>query len=169
LQFKSINFTCKSCGAPLRFSPIQNALDCEFCNTKESIKKSLETVKEYNLKTALHSLNHYEEKEITKEVNCNKCAATFSMSPYSFSANCPYCNTPAIIDFVKEITPKSLLPFQVSHKEAQSLFKKWIGSLWFAPSKLKKFAEEKGITYLIGLMMPIPTPPIKVKEAISIM
>ena len=152
MKFKSINFTCKSCGAPLRFSPIHNSLDCEFCATKESIETSIEAIKEYDLETALHSLNKHDEKEINKTVSCNKCAATFSMTPYSFSSNCPYCNTPAITDFVKEITPKSLLPFQVSHEKAQTLFKKWIGSLWLAPSKLKKFAQ--GEEKLKGYYLP---------------
>jgi len=152
LKFKSINFTCKSCGAPLRFSPLHNSLDCEFCATQESIKKSIEEIKEYDLQTALNSLKNVSEQEISKKVKCNKCAATFSMTPYSFSSNCPYCATPAIIDFIKEITPKSLLPFQLSNKEAQSFFKKWIGSLWFAPSKLKKFVD--GNEKLKGYYLP---------------
>lgn len=112
----------------------------------------MEQIKEYDLASALHALNSYQEQAIEKEVKCNKCAATFNMNPYSFSANCPYCDTPAIIDFVKEITPKSLLPFQVSNKEAQTLFKKWMGSLWFAPSELKKFAE--GDEKLKGYYLP---------------
>ena len=152
MKFKSINFTCKSCGAPLRFSPIHNSLDCEFCATKESIEKSIEQIKEYDLSSALHSLNNEQEQELNKEVKCNNCAATFNMNPYSFSSNCPYCDTPAIIDFVKEITPKSLLPFQISNKEAQTLFKKWIGSLWLAPSKLKEFAQ--GDEKLKGYYLP---------------
>ena len=112
----------------------------------------MERIKEYDLRSALHSLKTHHEQDLKKSINCNKCAATFSMSPYSFSANCPYCDTPAIIDFVKEITPKSLLPFQLSQKEAQSHFKKWIGSLWFAPSKLKKFAQ--GDEKLRGYYLP---------------
>ena len=64
------------------------------------------------------------------------------MNPYSFSSNCPYCGTPAIIDFVKEITPQSLLPFHLSQKEAKEAFKKWVGSLWFAPSKLTEFLTD---------------------------
>ncbi|CAA6826790.1 MAG: Primosomal protein N' (Replication factor Y)-superfamily II helicase [uncultured Sulfurovum sp.] len=140
MKFKSINFTCKSCGAPLRFSPIHNALDCEFCATKESIKESLKKIQEYDLESALNSLDKVSEQEISKKIECNKCAATFTMTPYSFSSNCPYCDTPAITDFVKEISPKSLLPFQLSNKEAKTQFKKWIGSLWLAPSKLKKLA-----------------------------
>jgi len=152
LKFKSINFTCKSCGAPLQFSPIHNSLECEFCATQESIEQSVESIKEYDLETALHSLDHYDKKEINKKINCNKCAATFSVTPYSISANCPYCNTPAITDFVKEITPKSMLPFQLSQKEAQKLFKKWIGSLWLAPSKLKDFVD--GDENLTGYYLP---------------
>ena len=152
MKFKSINFTCKSCGAPLRFSPITNALTCEFCSNNESIEQSIETIKEYDLQEALHFLESYNEQKIEKEVKCSKCAATFTMTPYSFSSNCPYCNAPAITDFVKEITPKSMLPFQLSEKEAKKLFKKWIGSLWFAPSKLKKFVE--GDEKLKGYYLP---------------
>jgi hypothetical protein len=74
------------------------------------------------------------------------------MTPYSLSSNCPFCQTPAITDFVKEITPKSLLPFQISQKEAQDHFKKWLGSLWFAPSKLKKFFD--GEKKLKGYYLP---------------
>ena len=123
----------------MRFSPIEETLKCEFCQSSESIDSSLQEIKEYDLKEALRELNRHNEKKINKEVKCNKCAATFTMNPYSFSAICPYCKTPAIIDFVKEITPKSLLPFQLSQKEAKEAFKKWLGSLWFAPSKLTNF------------------------------
>ena len=152
MKFKSINFTCKNCGAPLRFSPINDTLQCEFCLTKESIEASTERIREYNLKEALHSLHKNREQEINKEVKCNKCAATFTMTPYSISSNCPYCNTPAITEFVKEITPKSILPFQLSQQEAQIYFKAWIGTLWFAPSRLKSFLD--GAKKLKGYYLP---------------
>jgi len=152
VKFTSINFTCKSCGAPLRFSPISNTLLCEFCATKESIEPSNQEIKEYSLQEALRFLETHKEKSIDKEVTCNKCSATFTLTPYSVSSNCPYCNTPTITEFVKEITPKSLLPFQISQKEAQKLFKKWVGSLWFAPSKLKKILD--GNKKLKGYYLP---------------
>lgn len=138
MKFTSINFTCKNCGAPLHFSPLKNSLDCEFCDSKESIERSFESIHEYDLEEALHFLATHQEQEINKEVSCNKCGGNFSVTPYSLSSNCPFCQTPAITDFVKKITPESLLPFQISQDEAQTRFKKWIGSLWFAPSKLKK-------------------------------
>jgi len=152
VKFTPINFTCKNCGAPLRFSPIHNSLDCEFCSTQESIEQSVESIKEYDLQDALQYLATHEEQAIEKNITCNKCAGSFTMTPYSVSSNCPYCGTPAITNFVKEITPKSLLPFQVSQKEAQKFFKKWVGSLWFAPSKLKKFLD--GDKKLEGYYLP---------------
>jgi len=152
VKFKSINFTCKSCGAPLRFSPITNSLRCEFCLTKESIERSTKDIYEYSLQEALRQLDKHQAQEITKEVKCSKCSATFTMTPYSISSNCPYCNAPAITEFVKEITPKSLLPFTLSQKEAQEYFRRWIGSLWFAPSKLKDFVD--GDQKLKGYYLP---------------
>lgn len=152
MKFKSINFTCKSCGAPLRFSPKYNTLQCEFCSTQESIERSTQAIHEYNFKEALYTLEKHHAKEINKEVQCNKCAATFTMTPYSVSSSCPYCGTPAITEFVKEITPESLLPFQLSQVEAQKVFKAWIGSLWFAPSKLKLFLD--GNRKLKGYYLP---------------
>lgn len=152
MKFTSINFTCKNCGAPIRFNPEKDSLDCEFCGTKESIEKSLSSIDEYDLEEALQFLRTHKGQEINKEVTCSKCGGHFTMTPYSLSSNCPFCQTPAITDFVKEITPESLLPFQISQKEAQERFKKWIGSLWFAPSKLKKFLD--GDKKLKGYYLP---------------
>ena len=152
MKFKSINFTCKSCGAPLRFSPVSRTLLCEFCETKESIEKSTEQIKEYSFQEALNFLETHQTEEINKEIICNKCSAMFSITPYSISSNCPYCDTPAITKFIKDITPKSLLPFHLSYEQSQKLFKKWIGSLWFAPSKLKKLIA--GEERLKGYYLP---------------
>lgn len=152
MKFTSINFTCKNCGAPLHFSPLKNSLDCEFCDSKESIERSFESIHEYDLEEALHFLATHQEQEINKEISCNKCGGSFSVTPYSLSSNCPFCQTPAITDFVKKITPESLVPFQISQNEAQTRFKKWIGSLWFAPSKLKKFLD--GDKKLKGYYLP---------------
>jgi hypothetical protein len=152
LKFKSINFTCKNCGAPLRFNPLSNTLICEFCSTKESIEKSTEKIKEYSFEKALNFFKKHQTKESSRDVTCNKCSATFTLPPYLVSANCPYCDTPIITEFIKEIHPKSLLPFQVSQTQAQEFFKKWIGSLWFAPSELKQFI--RGNNRLKGAYLP---------------
>ena len=152
MKFQSINFTCDSCGAPFRYSPATASLHCEFCSSTEVIAYSDETIDEYDFRSALKFLENNEAQEINKSVTCNKCAASFQLTPYSISSNCPYCNTPAITNFIKEITPKSLLPFELTHEEARKKFQIWIGSLWFAPNKLKDFVN--GDEKLQGYYLP---------------
>ena len=152
MQFTAINFTCPSCGAPQKFSPATGTLVCEFCRTKTTIEVSEDIIHEYEFTEAIESLNKQKNQMIEKNIKCKKCGGSFTLTPYSFSSNCPYCNTPAITDFIREITPKSLIPFRLTHKEAQELFKKWVGSRWFAPNAFKKYLD--GDNTLTGYYLP---------------
>jgi len=152
MQFKAINFTCPSCGAPQKFSPATGKLVCEFCRTQTDIKVSQDIIHEYEFTEAVTALHTQKNQIIEKNIKCKKCGGSFTLTPYSFSSNCPYCNTPAITDFIQEITPKSLIPFILTHKEAQRLFKKWVGSRWFAPNAFKKYLD--GDNTLTGYYLP---------------
>ena len=152
MRFSAINFTCPSCGAPQRFSPATGALKCEFCQTQTTIEKYNTSIHEYDFHAAVSHLKSKQAKDIRKEVVCKKCGASFILTPYSFSSNCPYCDTPAIIDFIQEITPESLIPFRISQINAQERFKKWVGSRWFAPNAFKKYLD--GQKELTGYYLP---------------
>lgn len=152
MKFKSINFTCKSCGGPLQYVPATNSLVCSFCSTSQPIEKSNEEIVEHDFKEALNSLNVHKTQKFEREIKCSKCSATFTITPYSVSTNCPYCHTPAITEFTQPIKPESILPFSISQKEAQEKFRKWIGSLWFAPKELKDFVD--GHQKLLGYYLP---------------
>ncbi|RLA76846.1 MAG: primosomal protein N' (replication factor Y) - superfamily II helicase, partial [Epsilonproteobacteria bacterium] len=121
------------------FSAASGKLKCEFCGTQREIENRPVEIKEYDFNETLSRLSKQTIKHIEKTITCNKCGSSFTLTPYSISSNCPYCGTPAITDFVREITPKSLLPFQVTRKEAKENLKRWIGSLWFAPSAFSKY------------------------------
>ena len=152
MTFTAINFTCSSCGAPQRFSPLSGKLVCEFCRVEKEIELSTQSIHEYEFDEAVATLHAQKNQTIEKNIKCQKCGGSFTLTPYSFSSHCPYCNTPAITDFIKEITPKSLIPFSIGHKEAQVRFKKWIGSLWFAPNAFKKYLD--GDDRLTGYYLP---------------
>ena len=126
----------------MKFSPATGKLKCEFCGTESAIEETMEKIEEYDFKSALAKLSDQPPKLIDKTITCSKCGSTFTLNPYSVSSNCPYCGTPAITDFVQDITPQSLLPFRVTQKEAKEHFKRWIGSLWFAPSAFTKYFRE---------------------------
>ncbi|MEA1954400.1 MAG: primosomal protein N' (replication factor Y) - superfamily II helicase [Campylobacterota bacterium] len=152
MKFAAINFTCSSCGAPQRFSPATGKMSCEFCNTQTAIDVLNYHIEEYDFKKALSNLKVEKSKIIEKKVSCKKCGASFVLTPYALSSNCPYCDTPAITEFIKEITPKSLLPFAVTHKNAQERFVTWVGSRWFAPNAFKKYLD--GNKNLTGYYLP---------------
>ncbi|RUM76697.1 MAG: primosomal protein N' (replication factor Y) - superfamily II helicase [Sulfurovum sp.] len=152
MKFSAINFTCPSCGAPQKFSPATGKLTCEFCRKEEFIPLSEKSIHEYNFNEAVSTLEAEQTRTIVKKVACKKCGAHFNLTPYSFSSNCPYCNTPAIIDFIQQITPKSLIPFHITQQKASAIFKKWIGSRWFAPNAFKKYF--RGETKLAGYYLP---------------
>ena len=152
MQFKAINFTCPSCGAPQKFSPASGKLVCEFCRKEIPIEISQDIIHEYAFTDAVASLEAQEHQIIEKDIKCKKCGGSFTLTPYSFSSNCPYCGTPAITDFIKEITPKSLIPFKLTHAQAQQRFQKWVGSRWFAPNAFKKYLD--GDNTLTGYYLP---------------
>ncbi|MEA1880385.1 MAG: primosomal protein N' (replication factor Y) - superfamily II helicase, partial [Campylobacterota bacterium] len=152
MKFTAINFTCPSCGAPQKFSPLTGKLTCEFCSKEVAIELSKEVIHEYDFSSAISTLHDHKNRTIDKQVHCKKCGGDFTLTPFSFSSNCPYCQTPAIVDFIREITPKSMLPFSFTHKEAQLLFQKWVGSRWFAPNAFKKYLE--GNDKLVGYYLP---------------
>ena len=147
MQFTPVNYTCPGCGAPLKFSPLTGTLRCEFCKREVPIEGEHSPVIEHDLHTALATLDQAPNEAITKEITCPKCGSGFTLDPYAVSANCPYCGTPAITDFVRDIHPESILPFQIPHKDAQAIFARWIGSLWFAPGELKRLVDtQKSLT-----------------------
>ncbi len=152
MTFTAINFTCPSCGAPQKFSPKTGKLTCEFCSTQTPIELSDDIIHEYDFSEALARLHTQKNQTIEKNIRCKKCGASFTLTPYSFSSSCPFCSTPAITDFIQEITPKSLLPFALTHQEAQILFKKWVGSRWFAPNAFKKYLDDDNT--LTGYYLP---------------
>ncbi|MCK5814220.1 MAG: primosomal protein N' (replication factor Y) - superfamily II helicase, partial [Cocleimonas sp.] len=71
-----------------------------------------------------------------------------------FSADCPFCGTPIVTstEHARFIQPESLLPFTISDEQAIAAFDHWVGTLWFAPSELKKISrrDEK----LTGVYLP---------------
>jgi len=152
VKFQALNFKCPNCGAPVKFSPASGKLKCDFCGSVYPIEESLEEIKEHDYLSALEKLSQNNKELHEKEIKCTNCGGSFYVSPYSISTLCPSCGTPAIVDFVHDITPQSIIPFMLTQQKAKERFKKWIGSLWFAPSALGKYF--RGNEKLKGYYLP---------------
>ena len=145
-------FPCKNCGATLHFAPGTRTLVCPYCGVSNEIAQSAEVVQELDLR---QYLSHAPSEEIqeTLTVRCEVCGAETTLKPNVTAARCPFCGTPLVAQAMsrRQIKPKALLPFHVTHDQAGVAFKQWIATRWFAPNELKDRAQRADIN---GVYMP---------------
>jgi len=153
--FTQKRFPCKSCGANLIFCADEDALKCSYCGAINQINPPPIPIRELDLNSALEKLAHqsWDERATSREFKCPSCAAKFDVDIHKRSTRCPYCNTPIITnaDIFMPLAPKSILPFDINHKEAKEIFKKWVGNLWFAPNSLKDIYDSDT---MLGIYLP---------------
>jgi len=84
-----------------------------------------------------------EQIEVTQVSKCTTCGAAVQFDRDIHSDNCPFCDSVLITDTGahRHFKPKGLLPFAVTQGDAQDSLARWLGSRWFAPSGLKKYAR----------------------------
>lgn len=151
---KKIQFPCDNCGALQRFTPGTDHLLCDYCGHETAIAPAYETIHEYPFRAALKQLQESQSKPGQLTTQCENCAAEFTFEQNIHSGNCPFCGTPIVTktENIRSITPKSVVPFNITMQQAKARYSQWLQGLWFAPSKLKQFAhEESGLT---GVYVP---------------
>lgn len=154
LQTVNNQFPCSKCGALLKYKPGSQYQVCEYCNYKNIITQKHEVIKEYDLPQALQKLEKVKPASVAERAHCNSCGASFKFAESVFAGECPFCGSDVVtnLEQTKPIHPESLLPFLIDETIAKKKFRKWLDSLWFAPSKLKKYT--RGNTKLIGIYLP---------------
>jgi hypothetical protein len=143
-------FTCPACGAEARWDPAKKALVCPFCNTVSPAQVELtpsgqETVIEHDLVAALRGIpdeqRGWQANKIS--VRCQSCQAISVFDPERVGQRCDFCGSTALVPYeeIKEaFRPESLLPMKISETQVRDSIRKWYGSRWFAPNKLKRAA-----------------------------
>lgn len=147
---------CKDCGANLKYLPGTPYLNCDYCGAKNEIEQEETEIVENDFESFLNEKAHLEDKQEIVTVKCTNCAASTTLQPNVTSSTCPYCDTPLVVSNASTssiIKPSYVLPFKVDRKDATQKFIGWAGSLWFAPNKLKVYAQQSA-EKLNGLYMP---------------
>ncbi len=151
---------CKDCGGNLKYLPGTPYLNCEYCGAKNEIAQSeIVEIIENDYESFLNEKAHAEDKQEISTVKCNNCGAATTLPANVTGSSCPYCDTPLVIKNATTstiISPSYLLPFKIERKKATLEFTKWADGLWFAPSKLKEYAEHSA-EKLNGIYMPFWT------------
>lgn len=137
-------FTCPACGAEAVWSPAKRALVCPYCGTDSpaELKADGVLIEEKDLLSALRSVPDEERgwAPTTKTVRCQSCNALSVFDQKRVAQRCDFCGSPSIMaeeETGAPIRPSSVLPFKVADTKVREDIRKWYGSHWFAPNKLK--------------------------------
>lgn len=147
-QAKGRIFPCEQCGADLEFHIGSQQLKCPYCGHQHQLTiDDEEDLQERDYHAELERLTELQEEKQEslsglKEVRCDACNGTVIFDGALTSTHCPYCNSPIQLDEIHEIetriSPNGVLPFQITHQQAQQSLSKWVKSLWFAPGDFKR-------------------------------
>jgi hypothetical protein len=143
-------FSCPSCGAEARWDPAKKALVCPYCGTVAPGQAELTptgeaVIVEHDLVAALRGIpdsqRGWQAKKTT--VRCQSCQAISVFDPERVSQRCDFCGSTALVPYqeVKDaFSPESLLPMKLSESQVRDTIRKWYGSRFWAPNKLKNAA-----------------------------
>lgn len=150
-------FPCKQCGAQLKFAPGTTSLTCEYCGAENEIAAAPTVVEEQDFEAQIRAMEGAEETVDRLLLRCDGCAAEVQFPENVTSHPCPFCGKEVVATgrSVKLIKPRAVLPFAIKDEQARERFRAWLGSLWFAPSNLRQFAETQG--GIAGVYLPFWT------------
>ena len=135
---------CPACGAMANWNAAQQALVCPYCGTVSPVELAADgsVIKEHDLVAALRAVpddkKGWEADRVS--VQCQSCKAISLFEPGRVAQNCEFCGSPQIIPqsaVRAPIVPESVLPFVVAETQVREDLRRWYGSRWFAPNRLK--------------------------------
>lgn len=144
-------FNCPSCGAAAEWSAATQTLACPYCGTVSPLAPPAAgagtggAIREHDLVTALQAIPDDRRgwQGERASVRCKSCNAISVFPPERVAQNCEFCGSPALIpvnEIRAPIRPESVLPFTIAESTVRETLRKWYGSHWFAPNRLKTAA-----------------------------
>lgn len=136
-------FPCAQCGADLRFDAGSGHLTCDYCGHRNHVDFEHTPIQELDFRAAVANQLSDEQTEVTTVAGCDTCGAQVEFDPNIHADRCPFCDSVLISGTGehRHLKPKAVLPFAMNEEEAQKALSKWLGSRWFAPSGLKRYAR----------------------------
>jgi len=140
---------CPECGANLEWSPARQSLACPYCGTvvpwspAQAADPEAATVEQDLVAALRNPASGRGWGGERQEVKCQSCQAISVFVDGRVAQRCDFCGSPSILAHESHqdaITPQSVLPFKFSDGQVRERMRKWYGSRWFAPNRLKSAA-----------------------------
>ena len=139
-------FPCDACGGDMRFEPSAGAMVCDHCGNTQPLEAGggarAGAIREIDIAEGLDAGGA--EQEETQVLDCPNCGAQVEFDPDIHAAECPFCATPVVTGTGtnRHIKPAAVLPFVLRERQAHDAMNDWLGSLWFAPNGLQRYARK---------------------------
>jgi DNA-directed RNA polymerase, subunit RPC10 (contains C4-type Zn-finger) len=99
---------------------------------------------------AVYQKDEPSEEELPEldSYRCSSCGAELIADSTTSATFCLYCKNHTIIKsrFSGEFKPKSLIPFRLTKKQAEDIYRKWMSKRLFAPDEFKQKDEIEKVT-----------------------
>lgn len=132
--------SCPSCGSQVTYTPGTTVLTCGACGATREIEAGEDTtVDEHSFEEWFAANAHVRVASLGGQVlRCEGCGAQVETT--DLSETCQFCSGHLVVLSAPDglIAPEAVVPFTVPEAGAQTAFKKWVSSRWFAPNSLKK-------------------------------
>lgn len=152
------NYKCPACMGPLHFSGESGMLECDYCDSKFTVKEIEKFYSEKEAKAAENCSEDktewsYDEIKGMKTYSCPSCGAQLICDETTAATSCPYCGNPTVIpsQFSGGLRPDFIIPFKLSKKQAEENLKKYYKGKVFLP---KSFKDENHIAEIKGVYVP---------------
>lgn len=130
--------SCEVCGAPVTWSPGDQALRCDHCGNVTEVEVDDVDVEERPISEASGAARGFGLE--VRVLACEVCQARVTFDGSTISRSCPFCGSPGVLDQAasrNSLRPESLIPLEVGREAVEGNFKAWTRKLWFRPNALK--------------------------------
>ncbi len=143
-------FSCPSCGGESQWNPAKKALVCPFCGTVSPAQAQLnasgaEEIVEHDLVAALRGIpddqRGWQADKVS--VKCQSCQAISVFDAARVGQRCDFCGSSSLVPYEEikaAFRPESLLPMKLPEGQVRDSMRRWYGTRWFAPNRLKTAA-----------------------------
>ncbi|HEV2147287.1 MAG TPA: hypothetical protein VGR37_07775 [Longimicrobiaceae bacterium] len=145
---------CSGCGAGLKFAPGTDSLLCPYCGASTPVPPVAGGTEELDFHAWLaHAASASDTYEVLA-AHCASCGAETTLPPNVVGDECPFCAASLIPAARSQrlLKPTALLPFRVTHEEAEGALERWIRGVWLAPNDFRRSARREG--GLAGVYVP---------------
>jgi len=123
-------FICPKCGGRMSFAPDGQSLTCEYCESRESLKRAGSAdVAEQEFVSAMATAQGHQSPAAFQTFTCRGCSASFVLSASQITLTCPYCDSSYVVrqeEAAEFITPGGVVPFRINENQARQALAAWM-------------------------------------------